>query len=250
MTLPGLRRQFAAGGHPADRGRRAAVGDPGDRVLREPALRGVQPPPAALPDAPAALAAPGARLLHGRPELRDVHPALPTPGRRRSRARRAGGLPGRQLLRHLGQLDVRQPGGHRAGQLRFPAPGAWVLPASWPAGHPVLAGQQPLRAVSALLAGAAAVAAFALPLKLNIVVAIARGGAGRFWLEKRVPPAPEGSAHERRRPTCWTLAVIVGPGAASPCSRAPSSSSRQTLDACPTGRSAGCSTRRWRRWRR
>lgn len=47
----------------------------------------------------------------------------------------------------------------------------------------------PLRLLSALLAGAAAVAAYALPLKLNIVVAIAAAVLVSFWLEKRVPVA-------------------------------------------------------------
>jgi predicted branched-subunit amino acid permease len=45
----------------------------------------------------------------------------------------------------------------------------------------------PLRRLSALVAGAAAVAAYALPLKLNIVVAIGTAVAISFWLEKAVP---------------------------------------------------------------
>ncbi len=47
----------------------------------------------------------------------------------------------------------------------------------------------PLRVLSALLAGAAAVAAYALPLKLNIVVAISAAVLVSFWLEKRMPTA-------------------------------------------------------------
>jgi len=47
----------------------------------------------------------------------------------------------------------------------------------------------PLRLLSAALAGAAAVATYALPLKLNIVVAIAFAVLVSFWLEKRWPPA-------------------------------------------------------------
>ena len=47
----------------------------------------------------------------------------------------------------------------------------------------------PLRRLSAVLAGAAAVLAYALPLKLNIVVAIGVAVAASFWLEKRLPPA-------------------------------------------------------------
>ncbi len=47
----------------------------------------------------------------------------------------------------------------------------------------------PLRMLSAALAGGAAVAAYALPLKLNIVVAIAAAVLVSFWLEKRLPPA-------------------------------------------------------------
>lgn len=47
----------------------------------------------------------------------------------------------------------------------------------------------PLRLLSAVIAGAAAVAAYALPLKLNIVIAIAAAVLASFWLEKRAPPA-------------------------------------------------------------
>jgi predicted branched-subunit amino acid permease len=45
----------------------------------------------------------------------------------------------------------------------------------------------PLRRLSALLAGAAAVAAYSLPLKLNIVVAIAVAVLTSFWLERKLP---------------------------------------------------------------
>jgi predicted branched-subunit amino acid permease len=47
----------------------------------------------------------------------------------------------------------------------------------------------PLRKLSALVAGAAAVAAYALPLKLNIVAAIIVAVAVSFWLERRGPLA-------------------------------------------------------------
>ena len=47
----------------------------------------------------------------------------------------------------------------------------------------------PLRLLSALVAGAAAVAAYALPLKLNIVAAIGVAVLVSFWLERRVPPS-------------------------------------------------------------
>jgi predicted branched-subunit amino acid permease len=47
----------------------------------------------------------------------------------------------------------------------------------------------PLRKLSALVAGAAAVAAYALPLKLNIVAAILVAVALSFWLERRSPLA-------------------------------------------------------------
>jgi predicted branched-subunit amino acid permease len=49
----------------------------------------------------------------------------------------------------------------------------------------------PLRRLSALIAGAAAVAAYALPLKLNIVAAIAVAVLVSFWLEKKMPAASE-----------------------------------------------------------
>jgi predicted branched-subunit amino acid permease len=52
----------------------------------------------------------------------------------------------------------------------------------------------PLRIVSAGIAGAAAVAAWALPLKLNIVVAIASAVAICLVIEKAAPPAP-GARH-------------------------------------------------------
>jgi predicted branched-subunit amino acid permease len=48
-----------------------------------------------------------------------------------------------------------------------------------------------LRAVSAGVAGAAAVAAFALPLKLNILVAIAAAVAACLMLEKMPQRRPE-----------------------------------------------------------
>jgi predicted branched-subunit amino acid permease len=45
----------------------------------------------------------------------------------------------------------------------------------------------PLRLLAALVAGVAAVATYALPLKLNIVAAIAIAVLACFWLEGRVP---------------------------------------------------------------
>jgi predicted branched-subunit amino acid permease len=45
----------------------------------------------------------------------------------------------------------------------------------------------PLRRLAAVIAGAAAVAAYSLPLKLNIVAAIGVAVAVSFWLERRVP---------------------------------------------------------------
>jgi predicted branched-subunit amino acid permease len=47
----------------------------------------------------------------------------------------------------------------------------------------------PLRRLSAVVAGAAAVAAYSLPLKLNIVFAIGVAVALSFWLERRSPAA-------------------------------------------------------------
>jgi predicted branched-subunit amino acid permease len=47
----------------------------------------------------------------------------------------------------------------------------------------------PLRRLSALVAGAAAVVTYALPLKLNIVAAIVVAVTVSFWLERRGPPA-------------------------------------------------------------
>ena len=47
-----------------------------------------------------------------------------------------------------------------------------------------------LRALAALVAGAAAVAAYALPFKLNIVAAIAVAVIACFWLEGRLPAPP------------------------------------------------------------
>lgn len=46
----------------------------------------------------------------------------------------------------------------------------------------------PLRVLAAAVAGAAAVAAYALPLKLNVVFAIAVAVLACFWLEGRMPP--------------------------------------------------------------
>jgi predicted branched-subunit amino acid permease len=52
----------------------------------------------------------------------------------------------------------------------------------------------PLRRLSALIAGVAAVAAYAMPLKLNIVVAILAAVGVSFWLERRMPAAAEQAA--------------------------------------------------------
>ncbi len=49
-----------------------------------------------------------------------------------------------------------------------------------------------LRVLAALVAGAAAVAAYSLPFKLNIVAAIAVAVLACFWLEGRTPAAPRG----------------------------------------------------------
>ena len=47
-----------------------------------------------------------------------------------------------------------------------------------------------LRVLAAVIAGTAAVAAYALPLKLNIVVAIAVAVLACFWLEGRRSAPP------------------------------------------------------------
>jgi predicted branched-subunit amino acid permease len=52
----------------------------------------------------------------------------------------------------------------------------------------------PLRLLAAAVAGVAAVAAYALPLKLNIVAAIAVAVIACFWLEGRRPAPPAGKA--------------------------------------------------------
>jgi predicted branched-subunit amino acid permease len=49
----------------------------------------------------------------------------------------------------------------------------------------------PLRVLAAVVAGAAAVVAYALPLKLNIVAAILVAVLACFWLEGRIPVARE-----------------------------------------------------------
>ena len=49
----------------------------------------------------------------------------------------------------------------------------------------------PLRVLAAVVAGAAAVAAYALPLKLNIVAAITVAVLACFWLEGRMPAPRE-----------------------------------------------------------
>lgn len=51
-----------------------------------------------------------------------------------------------------------------------------------------------LRVVAALVSGAAAVVAYALPLKLNIVAAIAVAVLACFWLEGRTPKPPREQA--------------------------------------------------------
>ena len=52
----------------------------------------------------------------------------------------------------------------------------------------------PLRILAALVAGAAAVAAYALPLKLNVVAAIALAVLACFWLEGHKAPPRERAA--------------------------------------------------------
>lgn len=52
----------------------------------------------------------------------------------------------------------------------------------------------PLRALAAAVAGVVAVAAYALPLKLNIVVAIGVAVLACFWLEGTRPRGPRGQA--------------------------------------------------------
>ncbi len=52
----------------------------------------------------------------------------------------------------------------------------------------------PLRILAALLAGGVAVAAYALPFKLNVVTAIALAVLAAFWLEGRRPSRPQGQA--------------------------------------------------------
>jgi predicted branched-subunit amino acid permease len=52
----------------------------------------------------------------------------------------------------------------------------------------------PLRVLAAVVAGVAAVVAYALPLKLNIVAAIAVAVIACFWLEGRRPTPPAGRA--------------------------------------------------------
>ena len=52
----------------------------------------------------------------------------------------------------------------------------------------------PLRVLAAAVAGVAAGAAYALPLKLNIVAAIAVAVIACFWLEGRRPAPPKESA--------------------------------------------------------
>ena len=75
--LHGVRRQRATRRAAADRRRRAAVGDLGRRLLRQPALRDLQRAVASVLHAPAAAPAALLRLFRGRHELRDVHEALP-----------------------------------------------------------------------------------------------------------------------------------------------------------------------------
>jgi predicted branched-subunit amino acid permease len=73
--------------------------------------------------------------------------------------------------------------------------GNWI-PAAWGLGYAgvlCLVGilcslaNTPLRVLAGLIAGAAAVAAYALPLKLNIVAAITVAVLACFWLEGRMP---------------------------------------------------------------
>jgi predicted branched-subunit amino acid permease len=89
-------------------------------------------------------------------------------------------------------------GGWCVASLLGVALGNWI-PSSWGLGFAgvlclvgilcSLANTQ-LRVLAAVVSGAAAVIAYALPLKLNIVVAIAVAVLACFWLEGRLPKPP------------------------------------------------------------
>jgi hypothetical protein len=118
------------------------------------------------------LGTPGQRcagLLHGRPELRDVHAPL---SRAEAGARAAAVL--------LGRLDHQLAPGRcrRCSASCWPTrmPGALghrLCRHAGAAGPDLLAAVDRATWIAAAVAGCAAVAAYALPLKLNIVVAIA-----------------------------------------------------------------------------
>ena len=103
----------------------------------------------------------------------------------------------------LGQLGGQQPDWHRAGQFHPDRLGAGLCR------HPALLGisfslvTTRLRIIAALVAGVAAVAAFALPLKLNILVAIAAAVAVCLMLERAslgAAATPPGVAPENNKP--------------------------------------------------
>ncbi len=194
--------------------RRAGLGDLGDGLLRQPALRGVQPAPAALPDAPAALAPAGTRLPDGRPELRAVH-ARAIPSRRptpQASARRRPTLAGNYCVTWVAWMGC-QPGRHRAGQPDSARLGPGLRRRAGLVGHLLLElATTRLRMLGRLSPAPAAVAAYALPLKLNIVVAIAAavgsGCAEAGWIAARKAGACRAAARRdrpREAPTdVWT----------------------------------------------
>jgi hypothetical protein len=150
------------------------VGHPGRRLLRQPALRRLLAPTCVtyvmhLPPVPSGWAS---RLRHGRPHLRVlIVQTLPAGRTRRRRAPPAAQLPGRQLRWSATiSLGRRQPAGrgllarrpHRclgaSGFAGIAGACSGSCSARWPA--------RPLRArLGRRSAGAAAVAAYALPLQ-------------------------------------------------------------------------------------
>ena len=149
-----------------------------------------QPAPAGLPDAPAALAAPVNGFLTADMSYALFHARYP-----RAVGRPCGPLAQEAFLAG----NYSSPGvpwwapawsASPCGHTWSAAIGGWASP-----GWLCLVGifcslaNTRMRVVAALVAGVSAVATYALPLKLNVVVAIAVAVLACLWLEGRLPAA-------------------------------------------------------------
>ena len=195
----------------------------------------------------------GQRLPHRRHELCDVHAPLSRSRRTTDgRAARAGGLPLRQLLR-----DLDAPGwassllGIALANLIPQQLGPGFRRRAVPGRHPVLAGEHAACACwPALIAGARGGGGLRAAAQAQYRGGHRRRGAGcaSGSRSSRRPPARR-TPHERGGHRPVDAGGHLRPGRRHRAHALLLLHPRPALGACPTGRIARCTTRRWRRWR-